>query len=207
MVFVAYFLVFALASPQSMKTLAMVSAGLVFGFLLLLVVSGGDSFLALLPFIGTGEGTETIAYREALIYNSIEVISRNWLFGLPDFKLTAEMEEMRQGQGIIDVVNSYIKIGMSHGLLGLSLFVGVFLSLLFNIRKAMRFARPLGDDYVRLGQSLLAILSAILVILGTTSPIDYIPIYYWALAGISAGYINMISRARKTPQTAPTDDH
>ncbi len=203
---VVYSIVFALASPQSMKSLMIVSAGLISGFMLLLVAPGGDSFLALLPFIGSGEGTETIAYREELFHNSIEVISRNWLFGLPDFKLTVEMEEMRQGQGIIDVVNTYLKIGLIHGVIGLSLFVGVFLSLLFNIRKAMRFARPLGDDYVRLGQSLLAILSAILVILGTTSPIDYIPIYYWALAGVSAGYINMIARARKTPQTAPTDD-
>ena len=95
----------------------------------------------------------------------------------------------------------------TQGLLGLSLFVSIFLSLLLNIRKAKRFAGPLGDDYVRLGQSLLAILTAILVIIGTSNRIDYIPYYYWALAGVAAGYINMVKQAQEKSPPEHAGEH
>lgn len=204
--FVVYLLVFALASPQGVKSMAVVALGLVFGLLLLTLVPGGDTFLALLPWIGSGAEAGTVSYREDLFRAGLEVISKNPFLGSAYYMQTEEMEAMRQGQGIIDVVNTYLEIGMSKGLLGLSLFVGLFMSLLLNIRKAKRFASSLGDDYVRLGQSLLAILSAVLVIIATVSPIDYIPIYYWVMAGVAAGYINMIEQTQKTPSPEPTGE-
>lgn len=92
---------------------------------LLSALPGGQKLLDLLPFIGNVEKSN-IDYRERLLENSLIVIQRNPWLGSVDFLKTPEMEEMRQGQGIIDIVNTYISIALGSGLIGLALFSGFF---------------------------------------------------------------------------------
>lgn len=66
------------------------------------------------------------------------MIQRNPLFGSFDFRNTPEMQSMIQGEGIIDIVNTYINLALRVGLVGLTLFVGFFVSILFGLRKALR---------------------------------------------------------------------
>ncbi len=191
--FAVFIVVFAFYSQRRKKALLLLAMGFIFGIPLLTVLPGGEKFLSLLPFIGEGShSAETVSYRQQLFLNSIEVIKMNPWFGSNSYLQSSEMEAMRQGQGIIDIVNTYLRVGLSKGLVGLWLFVGLFSSLLLGIRKAMLQSHPLGEEYTRLGQSLLAILVAVLVIIGTVSSVDYIPVYYWAIAGLGAGYVNMI---------------
>jgi O-antigen ligase len=99
-----------------------------------------------------------------------------------------------QGQGIIDVVNSYIAIALKNGVVGVSLFAGFFLSVLGGIYRAMR---RLGDkeceEYL-LGRALLGSLAATMLIIFTVSSITFIPIVYWTLAGIGVAYIIMVRK-------------
>lgn len=162
-----------------------------FCFVLLLMIPGGDAFLSYLPFVGDTI-QHTISYRQDLLVNGLKVVLRNPWFGSADNAAAPELEAMRQGQGIIDMVNTYLQISLRLGFIGLSLFLGIFSSLLLNIRKQMIRARVLGNEYVRLGQALFAIIFAVLVIIATVSMIDFVPIYYWALAGLGVAYINMI---------------
>ena len=39
------------------------------------------------------------------------------------------METMRQGEGIIDIVNSYLQVALETGLVGLGFFLLIFISI------------------------------------------------------------------------------
>jgi O-antigen ligase len=172
---------------------------LVAGILALSLISilpGGERLINLLPYLGDTE-QGNISYRERLIENSLIVIGRNPWFGSVGYLETPEMEVMRQGQGIIDVVNTYIGITLETGLVGFTFFTGFFLTIWWGIFKAMRrLPNTLGNDY-QMGRALLATLAAILLIIFTVSSVSIIPIVYWSVAGLGAAYINMMDRSRR----------
>ena len=74
-----------------------------------------------MPFVGH-IGAETVSYREHLFRVSLDVIQLNPIFGSPNFLM--QMEELRTGEGIIDLVNAYLAFALAYGLVGLGLFVG-----------------------------------------------------------------------------------
>ncbi len=157
------------------------------------MLPGGERVINLLPFVGTTE-KENIDYRENLITNSMIVIQRNPWFGSIDFLETPEMEAMRQGQGIIDIVNSYIAVTLKTGFVGLGLFVGFFALTLFGIFRAMRSIPDRDSEEHLLGRVLLATLLSTMVIILTVSSISFIPIVYWSVAGMGVAYAQMVRK-------------
>lgn len=161
---------------------------LVFG--LLAALPGGQRIVAFLPFVGSVE-MGSVDYRQRLIDNSLIVIGRNPLFGSANFLETPEMQEMMQGQGIIDVTNTYLAIALSYGLSGLFLFVTFFVGIMWAIYRGLK--RHRGDDDERLlGQSLLGVLVAMLTTLATVSSITVIPTIYWSVAGLAVAYVQLL---------------
>jgi O-antigen ligase len=157
------------------------------------ILPGGERVINLLPFIGSTE-KGNIDYRQQLLTNSMIVIQRNPWFGSNDYLKTPEMEAMRQGQGIIDIVNTYIAVTLQSGYVGLSLFIGFFVLSLLGIYRRMRSISDKTSEEHLLGQSLFATLLAILVIIFTVSSITIIPIVYWSVAGLGVAYAQMIRR-------------
>jgi O-antigen ligase len=102
------------------------------------------------------------------------------------------MEALRQGQGIIDIVNSYIGIALEMGLVVLGLFVAFFGLTLFGIYRAMRSIPDKDSEEYLLGRVLLATLLTIMIMIFTVSSISIIPIVYWAVAGLGVAYAQMI---------------
>jgi O-antigen ligase len=164
-------------------------------FALLAVLPGGERFINLLPYIGTVE-QHNIEYRERLITNSMIVIQQNPWFGSVTYLETPEMEAMRQGEGIIDVTNSYLGIALEFGIVGLGLFVGFFILVVLMIYQAMRQISDKGSEEYLLGQSLLATLLAILFVITTVSSILNTALVYWSVAGIGVAYAQMILKTR-----------
>lgn len=181
------FLVF-LATGQH-ATQRMVRWGMlsVLALFLLPFIPGGEKLINLLPFIGHVD-TGTIDYRQQLFHNGFIVIQRNLLFGSVNVLKTPEMLSMRQGQGIIDLVNSYLEIALFYGMVGLSLFSMFFITLLLRINRARRHFANMSESAI-LGRSLLATLSGILVIIATVSSVGIIPTLYWIIGGIGMAYI------------------
>ena len=177
-----------LASLVMIGTLALATA---------VALPGGEKLTGLLPFVGSVE-KENIDYRENLLENAIIVIKRNPWFGSAEYLTAPEMEKMRQGQGIIDVVNSYLGIALEYGLVGVGLFVGFFVLVLNEIYKAMRKIRSRDNEMYRLGRALLAALIGILVTIATTSSITIIPIVYWSVAGLGVAYTQIACRDKKS---------
>lgn len=162
---------------------------------------GGEKVLDLLPFVGNLE-KENITYRQRLLDNSWITIQRNPLFGSFDFRSTPEMQSMIQGEGIIDIVNSYISLALRFGLVGLALFVAFFASVLWSIFKALRTFPDKEDEHRRLGRTLLATLIGILVIIFTVSSITVIPVVYWSVGGLGMAYVQMVRRLRASESAA-----
>ena len=149
-------------------------------------------FLSLLPFMGTvDKGNET--YRTDLLTNSIAVIQRYPIFGSYTFLEEPEMQSMVQGQGIIDIVNTYLQFALEYGLVGLLLFLGVFLGLAASL--FVKVLKPtVGPEHIDYA-GLLALLISMLFVIATVSSISTIPYTYWTFAGLIVALLKMGSEA------------
>lgn len=189
--------VFVASGRGGLKNLMLLAVAGLLTLALLPIVPGGAKILNLLPFIGTLE-VGNITYRERLIDNAWIVIQRSPWLGTVDFRSTPEMQSMIQGQGIVDVVNTYLAVALESGLIGLTFFGGFFASVLFGIRKAIRAFPDNEGEGRRLGRALLATLCGILIIIFTVSSITVIPVVYWSVAGLGVAYIQMARRHRRS---------
>jgi O-antigen ligase len=195
---VAMFAVFIATGPSPGKKLVSIGVlGLVTGAILL-ATPAGDAIIARLPFIGSVDDYN-VTYRQRLLEISIQVILQNPFFGAPDFFYSPAMQELRQGSaGFIDLVNTYMGIGLTNGLIGLSLFAGYFIAIGAGILKGMRSLADRDDEAYLLGRVLFSTLVGIMVIIFTVSSITIIPVIYWSIAGLGVAYARMLALA-KTP--------
>jgi O-antigen ligase len=181
------------SGPNRLGNFSKFTFGSALALLGLSLTSFGAKLISMLPFLSSSTSHEasTVDYRFKLLEQAISLFHKNPLFGLPNYRDTPEMEVMRQGQGIIDVVNSYIDIGLSYGIVGLGLFLFIFLGLFFTVLKKLRSLPAEQADLINIGRSLYAILGAILFIILTVSSVNYIPIFYWLIAGLCSAYIRL----------------
>jgi len=77
----------------------------------------------------------TFAYRQKLVTTSIDYILENPFFGDYNYLTSGKFDNLVQGQGIIDVTNLYLQVGLHYGLIGLVLFFSVILFSWFGLRK------------------------------------------------------------------------
>ncbi|MEJ1341024.1 MAG: O-antigen ligase family protein [Candidatus Sedimenticola sp. (ex Thyasira tokunagai)] len=185
--------VFVSTGPHALRRLTTLGLAALVSLPLLAALPSGEKVINLIPFIGETE-KNNITYRERLISKSLIVIKRHPWFGSINYLETEEMESMRQGQGIIDIVNTYIGVTLERGLVGLALFSGFFLWVAWGIISSLRRIPDKNSDEHLLGRSLLATLIAILLIIFTVSSITIIPIVYWSVAALGVAYTQMINK-------------
>ena len=149
----------------------------------------GSKYVELLPFIGDERG-DTIDYRARLIDQSMILFKKNPFFGDVNFRDTPEMESLRQGQGIIDVVNTYIGILLPYGLIALALFVGVLVFLIFRCRKIINRAN-IDIESKLMGRAFIACIVGVMFTIFTVSSISFISTFYWVLIALTSAYINI----------------
>lgn len=153
----------------------------------------GSRLVDLLPFVGSAE-QGTVDYRTQLAETSWRLVQQNPVFGNPF--AYAQMENLRQGQGIIDMANAYAGVAVFQGLVGLFLYAGVLFTAVAGAYGRMRQARHESEDLAYLGAVLVACMVATLVFLATAPGAWFL----WALAGILAAYSGVIEYA---PSVAP----
>jgi O-antigen ligase len=161
----------------------------------LLLTPVGDRLLDLLPFIGSVDAG-SVTYREHLFENSMRVIEQNPWFGSADYLSTPEMKEMIQGERIIDIVNTYLGITLSSGLVGLGFFLSFFGSILISLRRVLKNAALRQRGFNTCARALMATLVAMLVTISTVSSVDFIPYVYWSIAGLSVALLRIVYRER-----------
>jgi O-antigen ligase len=157
----------------------------------------GQKVLNLLPFIGQVDESN-VTYRQRLLDNAWLVIERHPWFGSVDYLQTPEMLSMIQGQGIIDIVNTYVRVALDHGISGLLLFALFFALAGLGVFKSLRQAKE--PEPRLLGRALLATLAGVLLTIFTVSSISVIPWMYWTLAGVCVAYANRPKPPLKTQE-------
>lgn len=135
-----------------------------------------------LPLIGNPTMDTEKEYRQRLLEISLELIAQSPWVGVPN--ALAYMEELRQGQGIIDVVNSYIGIALSYGMVGLIPFVGLFL---VSIWRMWLLRRRLGPDHEgwHLANCMITLYVMIMILIFSVSSIAAVPYVYFAMIGLA----------------------
>jgi O-antigen ligase len=200
---VALLVVFIATGNYAKRRLISLAFVALLAFPVVSALPGGQKIINLLPFIGTTEHVN-IDYRRDLLANSMIVIERNPWFGSVDYLKAPEMQIMRQGEGIIDVVNTYIGIALETGFVGLGLFIAFFALTLLGIYRALRSLADRDSAEYLLGRTLLVTLLSILLMIFTVSSITVIPLVYWSVAGLSVAYAQMV---RKMQFATLQNDH
>jgi O-antigen ligase len=168
----------------------------------LLATPKGQVIIDHLPFIGTVDA-ENVVVRQRLAEASFQVFLERPLLGSYDFLETPAMQALRGNDGIIDLVNTYVIVGLGGGIVGLALFLGFFLTSLLAIYRGMRRLADRTEETYVLGQTLLAALLGVLLIIATVSPVLVIPTIYWCLGGMGIAYGRMLQLG-KAPSASRT---
>lgn len=163
------------------------------GFLsipLLAIIPGGQKILNFLPFIGTLDKFN-VDYRDQLIDHSLLVIKKYPFFGTFEPIYEPEMQDMVQGEGIIDLVNYYIHITLYLGLVGLFSLISLFASFTIPLLKHInRFKDQTSLQYL-FGKSLFTLLIGTFITIATLSALNMVNTTLFVLAGLTISYIRV----------------
>ncbi len=111
------------------------------------------------------------------------------------------MESLRQGQGIIDLINGYAAIALPYGLVGLGLVLGFFCIGMGSAWRVYRRSAPLDHDLARLGANLAACMVATLAMMGMGGFGGGVEKMFYLLAGLAAG----LTTAARVPAPLPQE--
>jgi hypothetical protein len=182
-----YFTFFA-AGPRAASRLVKGTL-LALGVALLIMVSPiGDRILDVLPVMGN-TADANIVYRQRLAERGWEIVLAHPLFG--DQFPWPEMEDLRQGEGIIDIVNTYLGVALSYGLIGLFCFLSFILLGMITVYARTRVLVHSDPDLALFGTSLIACIVGTLVMIGSMSFNLGCEKLFYVLAGLATAYARL----------------
>ncbi|MEZ5892030.1 MAG: O-antigen ligase family protein [Parvularculaceae bacterium] len=187
--------VFILVSPRAMQRFVQIGAGGTIALLFSMATPVGRRIIDLIPFIGDA-ATDTISYRRQLLTAARQVMAENPILGSENYMHHPKLEALRQGQGIIDIVNSYLQIGLESGYVGLALFTGFFGFALLALYRAIQSSKHYDPEMSLYCRAYFGALIGLLATIFTTSSVLHIPYLYWTLGGIAVA-LARIERHRR----------
>jgi hypothetical protein len=107
------------------------------------------------------------------------------------------MEDLRQGEGIIDIVNTYLGVALNYGFTGLFLFWSFILLGLAKVYIRGRELAHSDPDLAKLGASLIACTIGALIMLDSSSFILGCQKMFYVLAGLIAAYVGLTKLPRR----------
>jgi hypothetical protein len=145
----------------------------------------GEKIVSSLTVTG-GPPDSSFLYRQRLFDRSLALMEANPIFG--DQLAMLQMEDLRQGQGIIDIVNTYIGVALFSGFVGLAFFLGFIFTAstgVFRIAKANIFSDP---EWGLLGFNILACILGMLFMIADCSLILGVEKTFFVLIALAAAY-------------------
>jgi O-antigen ligase len=144
---------------------------------------------------------DTVVYRERLFARSWQIIMDHPWFG--DQQALSKMEELRQGEGIIDLINGYVTILLNDGFVGLSLFLFFIVIGLFKAFRVSVATATSDPELSKLGACLVACILGSVIMMWTGGLIDMMTC---VLIGLMAAYVDVgrrLSSERRPLGPAP----
>ncbi|MEP6789108.1 MAG: O-antigen ligase family protein [Acidobacteriota bacterium] len=153
----------------------------------------GTRVIESLPFFGSVD-QDNVLYRQRLAEESWRLVWQNPFLGDPFVAM--RMEDLRQGQGIIDLVNAYAVVALYYGFVGLGLFAAFFILSVGRAYLRQRRLHAAHPDFSRMGVALIACMVASLFFMATAG-IDWIE---YVVAALLAAYSNLAGQALMAAQ-------
>ena len=185
---VAVYFTFRAAGPRAVSRIVK-GAGLAIALAGLIVLSPiGDRIMDVLPIMGR-TADFSIIYRQRLAERGWELVLAHPFFG--DQFPWPEMEDLRQGEGIIDIVNTYLGVALNYGLVGLFCFLGFILVGMMTVYARTRELVHSDPDLALFGTSLVACIVGTLVMIHSDSFLFGCEKMFYVLAGLAAAYASL----------------
>ncbi len=174
-------------------------------------VVGADQIVinALSLVFGSSEADlSSINYRSELLDTALALLRQSPWLGVPDY--ASQMQALRQGEGIIDLVNSYIAIALDAGVIGLAIYM---LPYVLAFRRMVRVPglalREPGDANAGWFTAIfLAMIIALLATIFTTSTFFTMPFLLVMLIALPIARLSMTTENVDLPlELAPSQGH
>ena len=191
--------VFALLAPGASRRLVTWSVGGLVAFGIALILPGGEKLIAYLPFVGSA-AQESVEYRQEILAVCWRLIQQNPFFGSPF--ASEQLESLRTGEGIIDIVNTYIAMGLAYGMVGVGLFAGTFAAAMWPLVRIVK-NQQLSEDARYMAASLVATLVGVLVTISTVSNYLTIPFIYLMVIGMAVSCGRLLRAELSAPEVMP----
>lgn len=151
------------------------------GFVVLGIVVSVFSFPAIMSYLVSKDPYGTFQYRVDLIFNSIIAIKDNIYIGSINFIDHPALQASMQGQGIIDITNSYLGFALEYGVPMLVLLLYAIFNVIWKLAKLRRQAENSQDAQLVEWQAriILAIIIGGFTMIITVSLVDRIAHYLW----------------------------
>jgi O-antigen ligase len=185
---VVIYFIYAAVGPRGMSRLFKAAAVFVLVGAVIFASPVGDRIVRVLPFSGKSSD-ESLTYRQRLAERSWEIIQTHPFLG--DQNARSQMEDLRQGEGIIDFVNTYMQVALYYGFVGLSLFLSVILIALMKAYRTLKRCARSDPDLALLGASLVACIMGTLVMIAASSFIGAYAQLFYVLSGLAVAYANL----------------
>lgn len=162
------------------------------------VVAGGllmspwaNKLINFLPFIGQVD-QGNVEYRQQILDTTFIMIRQNPVFG--NVHVLEQLEHLRQGQGIIDLVNVYAEIAMTYGLLGLFLFcLFLFGTAAYAVIASLKMRKRQPQLYTMIGNTTAALIGSMITLAGIANYLS-VPLVYSAIAALLIASVRLSRR-------------
>ena len=141
-----------------------------------------------------------VLYRQELLKTSVALIQQSPWFGVPNY--LDQMSNLKQGDGIVDLVNTYLIVTLNVGVVGLALFMLPFLIVLARLGASV----PSEPGFLRRERLVwIPLTLAVMVAVFTVSPLSIIrAILVWTVAiGLAGLQEGLAARRRSGVPIAP----
>jgi O-antigen ligase len=194
---VVIYLAFAALRPRALSGLLKAAGAAALLSIPLALSSLGDRIARVLPFLG-GKVDSNILYRQALFDRSWQIIQQSPLFGDPYALL--KMQDLRQGEGIIDLVNAYVVILLNNGFIGLFVYVSFIFIALVNAWSVGRQPAQADSKFSSVGAGLVACILGTLLMIAFCGSSD---LMICILAALAAAYARLGTARAAADVAAP----
>jgi len=192
------YVLYTLLSPRPLGRALKAVAAVAFATLILMMSPYGDKVASALPsFGGHGSTDPSILYRDRLVGRARQIIADSPIAGDQDAML--RMQDLRQGEGIIDIVNTYVQVLLANGIIGMALFGSFIAAAIWGAWLESRRVASQDPDLSTLGAALLASALGMLLML-INSSLDATD--FFIVLACAAGYTQLVKSERATRKLA-----
>jgi O-antigen ligase len=133
----------------------------------------------------------TINYRRQLLDTALALLKQSPWLGVPDY--ASQMQDLKQGEGIIDLVNSYVAIALDTGVIGLAIYLLPYILVFRRLVQVRGISvRAPGDSRAGwFAAAFLALMIACLLTIFTTSSFSSIQFLLVMLLALPVARLTM----------------